>query len=54
MNGHDDEILKLDEAITLVNDLKREYPNATDFELIIRAYKRGYEQAFDDIQCVEA
>lgn len=54
MNVHDDEILKLDEAINLVNDLKHEYPNATDFELIIRAFQRGYNKACDDIQYIEA
>lgn len=49
-----DEILTLEEGMKLVSDLKRVYPDASEFELIIRAFKRGYEKACDDIQFVEA
>ena len=50
----DNELLTLEEGISLVNDLKREYPNAGKFELIIRAYKMGYQKACNDLEFVEA
>lgn len=49
-----DEILTLEEGMKLVDGLKRDYPEAGEFELIVRAFKQGYEKACDDIQFVEA
>ena len=49
-----DEIMTLEEGMKLVSNLKREYPEAEEFELIIRAFKQGYEKACNDISFVEA
>lgn len=48
-----DEILTLEEGVKLVDGLKRDYPEAGEFELIVRAFKQGYEKACEDTQFVE-